>query len=398
MAMREGPQVSIILPTYNRADVIGRAVRSVLEQTLADWELLVVDDGSTDETLDVVSGVDARIRVLRQENGGAYVARNTGLASAGGRLVTFLDSDDVWLPHFLELTTGFLRQSPEDQFVTTEYFEDWGDGVPIRFEAYGIGKQYPALARAVGSRMLDLPAGETDDYLRVYSSREPLGDWGRAIACRAGVADPQLYRGHIFEHMRWGYLNWLPVTVLTRRAVETVGPFTTHTRSAGDYRFLCLLARMFRANMIGVPSAIKYARGIGARALKQDHLATGVGAYRFEVNKLGFFDELFWQPRRGDTEIDLLRCYYSFNAGRAALRLGRRIDAIDHLRAAAQLKPKLWRAYLGLAVARFPSDRVVRSTYRLAQRATDICERLIKGELTFGSIWRRLVRGPRGER
>ena len=118
---RAQPIVSIVLPTYNRADVIGRAIASVRAQTLADWELLIVDDGSTDGTPDVVAGLDDRIHLLRQDNAGTYVARNNGLARARGRYITFLDSDDEWLPHFLELTVGFLRAYPDAHFVTTEF-------------------------------------------------------------------------------------------------------------------------------------------------------------------------------------------------------------------------------------------------------------------------------------
>ena len=389
--MRDPPHVSIILPTYNRADVIGRAIASVQAQTFEDWELLIVDDGSTDGTADLVSGVDDRIRLIRQPNGGTYLARNNGLASARGRLITFLDSDDAWLPHFLELTTAFMSHSAGDHFVTTEFLEDLGNGVPIRHDAHEIGAQYPALARAVGSRLLDLPPGETDDYLRVYASGEPIGAWGRAVAERVGVPAAKVYRGPIFEHMRFGYLNWLPVTVLTRHALETVGPFTTHTRSAADYRFLCLLTRAFPATMLGVPSAIKYDRAPGTKLLNEAHLAKGASSYRFELNKLAFFDELFWQTHGGDQEIELLRCHYLLNAGRAAARLGRRAEAIAHLRAAARLRSGLWRAYAAWAFCRaVPSDRWVGAGYRLAQEALELGERLVKGEVTVASIRDRL--------
>ena len=385
------------MPTYNRADVIGRALASVREQTFEDWELLIVDDGSTDGTAEMVSGVDDRIRVIRQDNAGTYVARNNGLAHARGRLITFLDSDDAWLPHFLQLTTAFLRHSPDDHLVTTEFFEDLGNGIPIRHDAHEIGVQYPAMARSIGSRMLDLPAGETDDYLRVYSSAQPIGEWGRAIAERAGVPAAKVYGGSIFEHMRFGYLNWLPITVLTRHALDTVGRFTTHTRSAADYRFLCLLTKAFRANMIAVPSAIKYDRAPGTKLLNQAHLAKGASSYRFEVNKLGFFDELFWQTHGGDPEIELLRCHYLLNAGRAAARLGRRADALEHLRAAARLRSGLWPAYAGWAFCRaLPSDRWVGAGYRLVLRTMDVGERVVKGELTLPSVWDRLRDRLRG--
>jgi hypothetical protein len=392
MTEHRNPEVSIILPTYNRADVIRRAVNSILAQTHDDWELLLVDDGSTDGTSDIIGGLDPRIRILRQENAGTYVARNTGLSQARGRFITFMDSDDAWLAHFLELTVAFLRASPDAHFVTTEFHGDLGVGELVRHDAYEIGEQYPAVARAIGSHLLDLPPGETDNYLRVYRSREPVGAWGKAACERIGVPGAQLYRGRIFEHMRWGYLGWLPVTVLTRHALETVGPFTTHTRSAADYRFLSLLARAFEANMIGVVSAVKHECAIGAKALQQDHLARGQGSYTFEVNKLSFFDELFWNDRRTDREIALLRCHYNHQVGRVALRHGRRADAARYLAAAARLERGLWVAHLERMLAgAMPSDRTAGSFYRRVVRAVDVADRLVKGQIPVREKLSRLL-------
>lgn len=393
MTLKPSPAVSIVLPTFNRVDVIGRAIDSVMKQTFEDWELLIVDDGSTDGTAEAVSHLDPRIRVLRQENAGVYTARNHGLAKALGRYLTFLDSDDEWAPHFLELTTAFLRHHPDEHFVTTEFWEDWGSGPAVKHDVYEIGEQYPAIARAIGSSRFDLPPGETDDYLRVYSSRVPIGAWGRDIATRAGSPDAKLYQGRIFEHMRFGYLNWLPITVLTRHAFETLGPFTTHTRSAADYRFLCRLARAFPANMLAIPSATKFDRAAGAKTLKQDHLAKGSGGYRFELNKLGFFDELFAIPGRGDREIEILRCHYALDVARAALRVGERRVAADHFRQAARLQRRLWMAYPGLAFAlAVPSDAYAGAGFRAGLRAADVAERLLKGELTPATFLRRLSR------
>jgi glycosyltransferase involved in cell wall biosynthesis len=94
------PAVSIVLPTYNRAPLIGRSIRSVLEQTYRNFELIVVDDGSTDTTAEEVARfADTRIRYLRfDQNRGAAAARNAGIRQAAGAFIAFQDSDDEWLP------------------------------------------------------------------------------------------------------------------------------------------------------------------------------------------------------------------------------------------------------------------------------------------------------------
>lgn len=94
------PLVSVIIPTYNRAEMVARATRSVVAQTFPDWELIVVDDGSTDNTEAVVNSfADRRVVYLRREkNGGVNAARNSGISAARGRYVSFLDSDDEYLP------------------------------------------------------------------------------------------------------------------------------------------------------------------------------------------------------------------------------------------------------------------------------------------------------------
>lgn len=97
--------VSVILPTYNRARFLPEAIASIRGQEFADWELIVVDDGSTDETAELLPELIAVItqpaRIIRQENQGAYAARNTGLDHARGEYIAFYDSDDLWLPHHL---------------------------------------------------------------------------------------------------------------------------------------------------------------------------------------------------------------------------------------------------------------------------------------------------------
>jgi glycosyltransferase involved in cell wall biosynthesis len=101
---------SVVIPVYNRADVLGRALASVLAQSCGDFEIVVVDDGSTDDPRAVCDALaDPRIRYIRQDNRGGNAARNAGIDAAQGEFVAFLDSDDVFLPHHLESMARLLN-------------------------------------------------------------------------------------------------------------------------------------------------------------------------------------------------------------------------------------------------------------------------------------------------
>jgi glycosyltransferase involved in cell wall biosynthesis len=104
--------ISVIIPAWNRAREVCRAIDSALAQTLPPLEVIVVDDGSTDETPEVLARYGDRIRVLRQDNQGVAAARNAGIAAARGDLLAFLDSDDVWLPRKLELQAARIDADP----------------------------------------------------------------------------------------------------------------------------------------------------------------------------------------------------------------------------------------------------------------------------------------------
>jgi glycosyltransferase involved in cell wall biosynthesis len=109
---RHRPIFSVIIPTYNRADLVSRAIQSVLSQTLTDFELIVVDDGSTDKTKEAVVRLkDTRIQYIYQQNKGRCAARNIGAAQARGQYLTFLDSDDEALPEWLSHFVDAFRQS-----------------------------------------------------------------------------------------------------------------------------------------------------------------------------------------------------------------------------------------------------------------------------------------------
>lgn len=107
------PFFSIIIATYNRAKYINIAIESVIKQTVTDWELIIVDDGSTDRTRQIISPYlqDKRIKYIYQENKERSVARNTGISSSKGEYICFLDSDDYYLPHHLQTFVDYLKNN-----------------------------------------------------------------------------------------------------------------------------------------------------------------------------------------------------------------------------------------------------------------------------------------------
>ena len=116
------PTVSVVVPTYNRGDVISRAIESVLQQTYQDYELIIVDDGSTDDTSEVVGNFDdPRIEYMYQQNQGANAARNKGIRHAKGEYISFLDSDDTLHPEHLEKIVNKFKMNDGFNSLCTGY-------------------------------------------------------------------------------------------------------------------------------------------------------------------------------------------------------------------------------------------------------------------------------------
>jgi glycosyltransferase involved in cell wall biosynthesis len=116
--MNKKPLVSVVLPSYNRDYIVGKAIESVLEQAYKNWELIVVDDGSTDDTKKVVENYrDLRINYYYKKNAGPCAARNYGIEHAGGEWITYIDSDDILLPDCLRVMVERLGQNPEAVFA-----------------------------------------------------------------------------------------------------------------------------------------------------------------------------------------------------------------------------------------------------------------------------------------
>ena len=212
------PTVSVVIPAYNAARYIGMALMSAQEQTFHDHELIVVDDGSSDDTAERAAAVAPEATILRQPNGGPGRARNLGVARARGRLVAFLDADDVWFPDALATLVGYAQRHPEAGLVCARLER------PFRFTPRPVRDEPPRarfcdifhkrfqihvgavlLPRAVFAELggfderREIHVEDWDLWLRI-AARHPVGYvpravlWNRPVGIMS-VAENKAYRG-----------------------------------------------------------------------------------------------------------------------------------------------------------------------------------------------------------
>jgi glycosyltransferase involved in cell wall biosynthesis len=246
--------VSVIIPSYDRAHCVERAVDSALGQTHPDVEVIVVDDGSTDGTDTLIArryGGDRRVRLHRQENRGIAAARNAGLARASGAFVAFLDSDDVWLPWKLELQIACLRGRRELGLV-------WTDMAAVRASGALESETY---LRRMYSAYRWFPTFES-----LFRSSVPLA----SLAPRAAELFPRrrLYFGEIGTAMLMGNLVHTSTVVLRRDRIDELKGFREDLRPAGeDYELYLRACRTGPVGYLDV-SSIRYQLGRADQATR----------------------------------------------------------------------------------------------------------------------------------
>ncbi|WP_292490751.1 glycosyltransferase family A protein [Methanoculleus sp. 10] len=211
------PEVSVVIPLYNKGPYIARALNSVLAQTFQDFEVIVVDDGSTDDGAEVVSGFrDPRIRLIQQENQGVSAARNRGIEAAGAELVAFLDADDEWAQNHLETLYGLSCKYPRCGLYATSCFRIIDNkvlkseikGVP-KYPWEGVINNYFYIAKQSGAPLLTSSSVAVKKDVLISIGGFPLGVkqyedpvvWGR-IALSSDIAFSWV--GETFYHSSSG--------------------------------------------------------------------------------------------------------------------------------------------------------------------------------------------------
>jgi GT2 family glycosyltransferase len=245
------PRVSVIIPTYNRADLVCRAIDSALAQTHPDIEIIVVDDGSTDATPGRLAAYGARIRVLRQPNAGVCAARNNGIALAGGEFIAFLDSDDEWLPWKLRAQIAAFRQHPQLEFVSSDAMVVDRDG-QLLFDR--------CLRRYYRNSYAYLPDRQLFDTVAELAFLARPDDAGPArIPLRIGDFSSKIFLGNFFH---------LSTVMVRARLLAACGGFDEGMGNAGeDYE---LFSRLVQAGPVGLLDVAAARCGVGGT----DHLSS----------------------------------------------------------------------------------------------------------------------------
>ena len=226
--------VSVVIPTYNRGELLKLTIRSILGQTVAPLEIIIVDDGSTDDTAEICASFGPIVRYMGQRNGGVSAARNAGIRAAKGKWIAFCDSDDLWIQNKLELqlaaieatgagwsVTGFALIDPEGRSVA-----DGEDGFRMSFPVFSETAITPQqhLARWLEERQLD-----------------------------AGPEAMQLYTGDAFGMLFLGNVVMPSTAIVDREVFDRTGLFDESFRVAEDTEFFHRVAAKSRLTIVMKP-------------------------------------------------------------------------------------------------------------------------------------------------
>lgn len=293
------PILSIVIPAYNVAPYIAEAVNSALDQTLRDIEVIVVDDGSTDATPKILDEIrrargDARLRIIRQPNGGLSAARNTGIRNARGAFIGFLDSDDIWAPEKAELQIDLMRA---DETI----------GISFSFSEY-----------------------LTEDGRRTGS-----------------ILFAERMQPSLHDMIRRNHVGNGSTPIVRRECFEIAGLFREELRSCEDYEMWCRILWMTPYRAECVPKPLTYYR------LRESSLS--FNSAKFVENADHAIDCL--RSAMINLPPRLLRAAHAEHyriAAWKAVSSGRHIEALGLLMRAVSLRPLLlftdWRA-MGTAVS-----------------------------------------------
>lgn len=214
-----GPLVSVIVPTYNRAYCLESTIDGVLAQTYSNLEIIVIDDGSSDDTHKLFEGryaEESRIKYFYQQNAGISGARNTGIRRATGKYIAFCDSDDIWLPHKLAVQVACMEGFPEVGL-------SWTDLSAVDPDGKRLHERYTRVGYATWG---------------LFTMEQLFQKTARLSALESALSvDGDVYVGDIFTPMIVGAIINIPTVMVRRSVMDRVGLFNETMKVGEDYDF-----------------------------------------------------------------------------------------------------------------------------------------------------------------
>jgi glycosyltransferase involved in cell wall biosynthesis len=344
--------VSVVIPTHNRAHIIGKAVRSALAQTYRNLEVVVADDGSTDDTRTVIESLGPRVRYVRQANAGVSAARNFGMRHARGEFIAFLDSDDAWHPWKVEAQVAALHRHRDAGLV-------WTDMAAIDGADEIVAERY---LRRMYSVYNDI------DIAGILERSAPLRGLSESVP--ASVAPAPVFYGDLSSAILLGNLIHTSTVLFRRSWCQRTGGFDeSYERAGEDYEFYIRLTSVGPVVFIDAPSTF-YRVGVA------DQLTAPAMMLEIARNNLRAIET--WLPRTplsaGLPEYLVRRRFSESFAwlGEAELDAGHPLIAARQLSRSILLKPALDKRSLLLASCALPAtmrDRAHAVRQTMAQAA-----------------------------
>ena len=237
-------KVSVLIPTYNRRQYVVDAIQSVIAQDYADMEIIVVDDGSTDDTEEALTPYLSQIRFIRTENQGPALARNVGMEAARGDYVAFLDSDDLYYPFKIRLQAQLLDEYPDIGMVYSEFSAFSDDGF---WDELHLKKYHDSAYRRGGI-----------DYDQLFAERRPLRELRSAatsaIQRSSDGRNRSVYFGNIYEAYLFNTVVFTNSMMFRRSLLEKTGLQRKTFGMFHDLEFALRVCRYAKVAFVDVPT------------------------------------------------------------------------------------------------------------------------------------------------
>lgn len=278
--------VSVIIPTFNRAQFLSRAIESLQDQVYSNVEVIVVDDGSTDETPEIITGYGSKIIYIQTEHAGTAHARNVGMKAARGEYIAFLDSDDSYLPNKLALQVDFIKQYPEVGMVYTEFSGGFDDG---SVEEYHMRT-----------------------YHQIYRTKElkyeNIFDKKGSYFCESVKQEVPYYVGNVFKYMLMAPFVPTNTVLFPKHILDTVGFQNEQYRFGQEYEFVTRICKYFDVAFLNTPTYIIYHHKNQAthfcknyKSLEKKDISLRIQQYHTLLNTIidwGYNDEEYYSRNR----------------------------------------------------------------------------------------------------